>query len=788
MHAIHSMDRCKLDDRFRYVHFKRSRRVAMALALLVAVRQVAALAPIDRVLWADRAQRRLTRLSTSAICRTTARLKKSRHSSTLRPPPRARWCECICRWILMVASAASDSSRCRAQTPQKPPWKRSRLAIFADADSSSISRNPKAIVLHGLAAATLAAVVATLAVAAVVVASRVVVVASRLRRLLVAKHSTAIVDAEQANPAAPLKTAADRERLVDKSAKSPKARATTTGKTSDHIRAIALILAAFACSCAGASARPNLADKSPLVLQAHALDWLGPPTGVRPFVVVHGDLGVLLEDDPASFRVFFIANGVRTETLSKLSAGADAPAPPHFSILPDAEVEKRWRAQEAPTSSQDIVGTLLVAQQLQARGQNASSDALLRMIAPDTATLTARSHEAIANVLMSDAFRAYARGAAESDLIKALTTAASYRDTKISVLADGALTAARSVDPAPKSVHDTSALDVLLRKRVADLHQQTCSAWSMDDQWPGNDPIGRIRSLGYTAIAALYEAQSDAHLSRCLVEGDPASLVTVGTLARETVQRITHGGETFDQSDVECGHEGFDKEATDLVDAALSAHDVAQAIAITRGALGWLRVKMVERLGNAGGADVLQFLREEARTSPVVLARVEAARTIAGKGDAWVPGMITAVEDALESEDASHHRCDEWHVVTGGLRELLVVAPHDTLRAFLERQRTKGPFGPHALVQLAAALTVYMPASASDAKARDALLMSMLDDLHPSVGTSMTFQGQTCADPTPSDLAAIALGKRLGVGYSCAGAPDAKRAAVDQIVAKMRKP
>jgi hypothetical protein len=434
----------------------------------------------------------------------------------------------------------------------------------------------------------------------------------------------------------------------------------------------------------------------------------------------------------------------------------------------------------------DFVRCLVIADALRSHGHEKEAATLMARAFPQGAAEMPRLRGAVAEAVYDRAVRAYAAGGSEEDLIAALTTSASLGSEGSGrgwYLAREALAAARSNDTYVKT--DGSPLDALVRKRIADLHHATCEML-VDDQWPGNDPIGRVRALGFTAIDELYDAQRDVHLTRCLNEGEFApSLATVGSLARTTIARIVHGGETFDRSDVECGHEGYDKEAIALVDDALSKHDVPQAIAITKSALGWLRVSMVEKLGNVGGADVVAFLQREAVDGPVVLARVEAARTLTASTRAWVAPMIDALKDALAREDSPHARCDGTKVVSDGLRELLRANAKDTLNALQTRQTTQGAFGPRGLIRLAPILAMFTPTSAADAKARDALLVSMLDDIRAAKGTSMTYQGSTCTDPTPSDLAALTLGKRLGVGYSCELDLDQRRARVEQIRSKM---
>lgn len=567
-------------------------------------------------------------------------------------------------------------------------------------------------------------------------------------------------------------------------------------------RAIALILAVAACAGAPAKAPDkSTVAPAPLTFDRSMLDGFYLPKPGNPFVLVDGELGILLSTNrrgeghsgvlydargPVESTTVLFVEDLDKKIVSTTWAGGDAPPPAKQEAISDEEVQKRLLAQDPPSTSQEIVRTLVVARELEAHSHAQLAEALLRTIAPDQESLRRSVREAVSSMLTTRAVRLYASGGRETELVDNLTVAAGFGDTNGARAASDALVAARSIDAQPKQ--DGSPLDALVRKRIHELHQATCNPWAVDDQWPGNDPVGRIRSLGYTAIPALYDAQADAHLSRCLLDGDPASLLTVGKLARDTVQRITRGGETFDASDVECGHEGYDKEAVDLIDAALAKHDVPQAIAITKSALGKLRVTMIEKLGNVGGADVVAFLRQEAVTGPVVLARVEAARTLTAASRAWVAPMIDAVQQALVHEDAPHPRCDGDRVIRDGFRELLRVSPRDTLAALEARQKTQGPFGVHALIALAPILATFTPTSATEARSRDALLGSMLDDVRPSKGMSMTYQGMTCTDPTPSDLAAITLGKRLGVSYACTADADAKHASVQQIQSKMSKP
>ncbi len=565
-------------------------------------------------------------------------------------------------------------------------------------------------------------------------------------------------------------------------------------------RAIALIFAVAAC--AGAPS-PKTHDKSTvalLVLDTTLLENLHLPPPATSFVLVDGRVGFETSGAPTTIFVdptgigksrvstIFFVDDLEPREVPSTSLGGDAPPPPRQESIKDLQLVARVLSEATPATPQEIVRTLVVVRELQSRGEMELADEVLRKVAADPTSLRSRAREAISTVSFTRALQAYARGGKESELVDDLTHVAEFGDTNGAHAADDALKAARSIDV--DRTHDGSPLDALVFKRIRDLHGATCKASEGDldgAQWPGNDPVGRVRSLGYTAIPALYDAQRDAHLSRCLVEGEPVSLLTVGTIARETVQRITHGGETFDATDIECGHEGYDKEATDLVDAALAKHDVPTAISITTSALGSLRVSMVVKLSNVGGSDVVAFLAKEAALGPVVLARVEAARTLSASTRAWVAPMIEAMKDALAREDSPHARCDGFKVVNDGMRALLRVSAKDTLNALQTRQTTQGPFGPRALIDLVPILAMFTPVSAADAKSRDALLLSMLDDIRASTGTSMTYQGSTCKDATPSDLAALTLGKRLGVGYSCTADADAKRAYVEQIRSKLVK-
>ena len=325
-----------------------------------------------------------------------------------------------------------------------------------------------------------------------------------------------------------------------------------------------------------------------------------------------------------------------------------------------------------------------------------------------------------------------------------------------------------------------------------------------------------MRLLGLTAAPALLAVKDDRYPSRCLSwsfednnicaitpESCPGpnnypitDLVTVGEIARKLLDDLAHDGPGVDLTDVECipAQTGIDPAAQRFFDAALADKDTAQAIAVLGAARGNLRVKWVEGIAVAGGDAASAFLKEEAKAGPVLLGRVIAARALAQKGatSAWA-SVGPLIDDALRTEGAKGQRCDHDRMLRDGLDPMLATSPSVALERLRAGFSTYGLQGRLDVVTRLRTLTLNAEA---DSRARDAVLLLALPDTRPVKGVSMhwgTYSRATgrhittCNDPSPSDVAALALGDRAGVSYACDSPADEKAAAVKTIQEKLGK-
>ena len=193
---------------------------------------------------------------------------------------------------------------------------------------------------------------------------------------------------------------------------------------------------------------------------------------------------------------------------------------------------------------------------------------------------------------------------------------------------------------------------------------------------------------------------------------------------------------------------------------------------------------MVERLANAAGAAAKEFVKAEAESGPVLLARVEAARVQGARGDVtWAASLAPFVASAIAQDDATEPgRCGAGELSRQGLSLLLRFAPGAAL------DMTASAFeglGPRARVHVASELGALVAKTAANARARDAILLRALQDARPAAGTTVVVFGAPCVDPTPAEVAASALGRRVGAPFSCALAPAARVAAIAAISAKV---
>jgi hypothetical protein len=350
---------------------------------------------------------------------------------------------------------------------------------------------------------------------------------------------------------------------------------------------------------------------------------------------------------------------------------------------------------------------------------------------------------------------------------------------------------ARSGKTAP-----STRLDTLVQTRLAALRDAPCEgwAWELGSQWPGSSPLGGVRALGLTAVPALQAVIDDARPTRCIenayeqhvrTAGRPRvlRLGSFGDLARSVIEAILRG-RGYDPTDVECGHDGHDPQLLGLVDVALTKNDVKAAIAIAEHALGRNRVEMVRRLAAASHAEAKAFVKREAEEGPVFLARLEAAKARAARGDAaWAKSLAGPVGDALAAEDASGPtRCDAKTMAYDGLPVLLRFAPGIALATVSDRF---AGYGPGARILVTRTLASHALESAADARVRDALLVQALSDTRPGRGTTVIEEAVACREPSPADVAGLIFGKRLGVAYACTMTAPERRLAARAIAEKL---
>jgi hypothetical protein len=494
---------------------------------------------------------------------------------------------------------------------------------------------------------------------------------------------------------------------------------------------------------------------------------------------------VLLEESATEFTIF---DGASREKLAKVGRGGDAGAAPRVEPASAAQVVKLLTAARA-TETDDVLRALYFGRVMAQRGEDGACEALLRTIDDDAASIGAAAARAKGARLASDAVTAYANGEERAHVAGRLQLAATMQGPGAAYATALLPTLMALEEPAATASED--ALGELIRTRVRALGEQTCPATHGDPQRPGSDPAGRVRALGFTALPELARTFRDGRPSRCLA-ADPAGaardaptprLETIGAIARAVSAAIS-GNRPHDAYDVECSNDGADPQAVALVDAAIARADVPGAITITRGAQGRLRVAMVERLANAAGAAAKEFVKAEAESGPVLLARVEAARVQGARGDVtWAESLAPFVASAIAQDDATEPgRCGAGELSRQGLSLLLRFAPGAALDV------TASAFdglGPRARVHVASELGALVAKTAANAKARDAILLRALQDARPAAGTTVVVFGAPCVDPTPAEVAASALGRRVGAPFSCALAPAARASAIAAISAKI---
>lgn len=558
-------------------------------------------------------------------------------------------------------------------------------------------------------------------------------------------------------------------------------------------RRIALVLALVACGGAPSRDVKTAQDATGALVSEDA--WtteLGASAALdKPLVRVVGasgeDVEVLSREDADTF---WTTDGVTETAHAKKPAGEDAPAPDRYEpASADAIGGADARSLPALDEARLVASTLFFARVMHARHDPANERRLLASVARTQEALGARAREAIAAVLYGRALDGYAAGSAREVFEKELGGAMAFAGTKG---ADAASDVATKLHAPAPAFDATDPVSQVASARVAALLEYRCTGWEGfgDDQWPSGDAVGRLRQLGYNALGALLVAKRDVRPTRCIAPpiatGLP-SLATVGELAARAIEKVARG-RAVDESDVECGKEGDATEIATLAEEALAKHDVARAIAIAKASHGRVRGKLVERIANAGGAAAAPFLSLEAKSGPVLTARLEAARALGPRGDvSWASALAPEIDRAIASyaSPVATRRCDQF-TVTGGLRTLVTFAPSVAIALV-----TKGwaSYDGHGRVLVATELASAVLKQPGDAKARDAVLKLALADARPVDGLSyVPRDAAPCRNASPSDVAASMLSKRLLLPYSCAASTADKAAAASAMTAKLGAP
>lgn len=574
-------------------------------------------------------------------------------------------------------------------------------------------------------------------------------------------------------------------------------------------RTIVLLLAVLACACGPAAPAQSPGDgdeaAAPVAIDAAWLELVNlPDLRGKPLVLVQNKAVFLVEEDDADITVF---DGLESVTIRWGET-------PRFKPLDDLTAHRLLTAGSGLLSTLKAV---VIASMLERGSRRNLASSVLRRRAGGTAQLRSLVQEGVSRVAAREAIRRHADGGSLVEFERALRRIALLSGTRGAKVA-GDLLAALSGPRPPEPVMKTP-LDVLVWARVRALAEERCTA-AVGPRGPGDAPRRNLRGLGLSAVAALEQIKDDTYPSRCTnaFEGDDETasicdvspdacgsaedidipnLVTVGQLAKGELSRLASPRTQIDLSDVECDRtrDYADTMVLGFVEAALAAGELAAASTIVKSARGLLRVRLVDLISARGGAASRPFLEEEARSGPVLQARMRAVNILAIMGDtSAVASLAPLIDGAIRAVDGGGMRCDHWSFTGDGFNLLLNFAPTDALE--LLRQSFPG-YGPRAQLLVVFRLLTLIPAAtasaAAIAKTRDAILLLALSALRPIAGASLQgarsrldgSSGQGCTDSSPSDVAATALGERLGVRYSCAGSAEEKAAAVRAIRDRM---
>ncbi len=608
-------------------------------------------------------------------------------------------------------------------------------------------------------------------------------------------------------------------------------------------RALFLFGGALAVACGPPSDARDAASLDRKVIDNDALEideswmaaWPVPDFGDRPFVIVRGESlpEILMSETRDSFTV---RDGRFSRTLLSRAPTRPQDAEPTDEAPPDLHSYERIDAARVGTSfanaskldDDDQLRAIVFAVILKRRGERAAVHDVLGGLAKNPNELRAVVMTFASDAAIIDVLRAWHRGASLVDVDRMLARIAAAEET-LGAKGGGHTTkhlmnVFRLRGPPLDNRTWQTPVDLLVHQRIDALASEVCTApEGLEFAWREPDAVERLVALGATAMDALEVATSDKRLSRCVsglgsrtksgLEGicsiDPEAcsvrvglrfptLTTVGALAQRAKDGILRGrsGSAYDPSDVECDRNaGEAKELVALVQAALDRDDLASAIAITRRARGRARPKMVKAIAEKRAQHAarvlddlvelgLAFLVDEAEGAPVFAARFAAVDALRDARDArWARLGGVAVDAAFRASSPIRmtDRCDAAFV-----RQLFAKVVGSRAKEALEPIVAGFPSYPtHVRVEVVREVLDHKRPLSSEATAIASAALSDTKTVH---GLEIFASGWGCRNPSPSDVAATLLGRRVAVDYRCVFTAEEKARLVDAIRAKRGAP
>jgi hypothetical protein len=352
---------------------------------------------------------------------------------------------------------------------------------------------------------------------------------------------------------------------------------------------------------------------------------------------------------------------------------------------------------------------------------------------------------------------------------------------------------------APRVVAATNdALTARIESAISALDREHCGPgrfWEFSEsQWPGDNAVGTLRAIGFTAVPALIELLSDEGFTRCVStdeetlaaptierRGDRARDVLSG-LARRNLDSREAAAAWWEKAQlgVEHPHDGGDPKLVEERRAAMKAgdlHSLAETTDMAMRAYGLLAASLTEAVARSPGENGARFLPLLADPAHNVETRLAAVEGLVARRQP-VAGLIG---DLLPTERGNcRPLCDEPFAIRRLSTALTAVgAKGDVEAAARIASFTVGADRISALLALDGARD-----RCADCKAIvDAALLAALDDTERVPALHVMVHGIRCDGPEVADVAALALASHTKRSYSC-NASDGERAAIR---AKLRR-